>query len=463
LSIYKPCDIRGDAETQLSPALYRNWGRSLGLRLISGSSFMVGGDVRVSTPQFLAALIEGLCDAGLAVTNLGILPTPMIYFAAGSRNAAGCAVVTASHNPPHINGLKWMLGDLPPSEEDVQALRTQAEGGIGTVGSRSGGSLKNEEVSSEYREWLEHARHPEDRLPVLTAVLDPGDGCWAGRALPYLQQVFPEMRFSAIHDRPDGTFPHRSPDCSHRKNLSRLADAVCERRADLGIAFDGDGDRAAFVDDRGTVLTAEQATWMLLQSFGRDLEGRSVILDIKFSDRMAEAARALGAVPVAERSGHAFIRTRMMQTGAVFGAEISGHYFYDILRGGDDGLFSAVRMIRYLAQTGRQFSALREACPAIFMTPDLRLAVEDRQAVIEQVRATFARYPQRLADGVRVDFPDGWVLLRSSVTEPKLTLRFEGTSPKGLDAVVRRFCAHLPALGGKLYEEYQGSTRGVRP
>jgi phosphomannomutase/phosphoglucomutase len=178
---------------------------------------------------------------------------------------------------------------------------------------------------------------------------------------------------------------------------------------------------------------------------------------VKFSDHIPAAAKKLGAEPVAERSGHAFIRTRMIETRALFGAEVSGHYFFGELEGGDDGLFCACRMIAHLAHSGQTLSELRRECPAVTMTPDLRLPVDPGkgQEVIEQVRAAWSEYPQSTVDGVRIDFPDGWVLLRCSVTEPSLTCRFEAADFDTLDRLVHRFSEKLPGLGEDLWDRYE--------
>jgi phosphomannomutase/phosphoglucomutase len=457
VSVYKPCDIRGDAATQLTPALYRGWGRSLGHTLPPGTPFLVGGDVRQSTPGFVEALIEGLCEAGMAVADLGIVPTPMVYFAKRTEHAPACAIVTASHGPPPLNGLKWMIGDLPPGEQDVQALKRAVETHVRGGDRLAAGTRRTLDVSSEYRQWLAATWQDKAHLAHGHVILDPGNGCWSGRALEYLTGVFPAARLSAIHDEPDGRFPHRDPDVTGPQYLARLSQAVRHAQADLGIAFDGDGDRVAFVDDEGTPLTAEEATWVLLNSFGPALQDQTFVHDIKFSDRVAEAAKKLGACPTAERSGHAFIRTRMIRSRALFGAEISGHYFYRELAGGDDGLFTACRVILYLAMRGETLAGLRKACPAVFMTPDLRLAVpvERQQAVIKEVAAAFQEYPQSFTDGVRIDFPHGWALVRSSVTETALTFRFEGDSQESLRSMVKAFCQRMPSLGRELYPQYE--------
>jgi phosphomannomutase/phosphoglucomutase len=294
-------------------------------------------------------------------------------------------------------------------------------------------------------------------------VLDGMHGAWACRARRYLQAVFPHSVFSAIHDAPDGSFGGRSPDCSLPDALVDLGEAVYRQRALLGIAFDGDGDRVAFVDDEGTPLTAEESTWILLQSFAGRLRGEPFVYDVKFSERVPEAAKKLRAEPLVERSGHTFIRNRMLASGAPFGAEISGHYFFRDLGGGDDGLFAACRMIAFLASSGKTLSQMRRKSPKVYMTPDLRVRVKSRyrQSVVRQVRQRWSKYPASEIDGVRIHFPDGWALVRHSVTEPALTFRFEGRNWNDLARLVSKFCDSLPEIGEALWASYEDAMGGT--
>jgi phosphomannomutase/phosphoglucomutase len=284
-------------------------------------------------------------------------------------------------------------------------------------------------------------------------------GCWATRARRYLHAIFPESLLSAIHDWRDPEFEGRSPDCAHAGHLHDLCETVYRERADLGIAFDGDGDRVALVDDAGMALTAEETTWVLLQTFGAQLEGSHFVYDVKFSDRIREAACALGAEPLAERSGHTFIRTRMYRTGALFGAEVSGHFFFRELEGGDDGMLAACRIIAHLAQTGQSLAELRRASPSVYITPDLRLSLDAdaSEQVIQRVREAWAEHPQSTVDGLRVDLPGGWALVRRSVTEPALTFRFESADWHGLEHLVGSFCGLLPEVGPKLWTCYKSA------
>ena len=457
-SIYKPCDIRGDAQTELSEALYESWGFALGLQIPPCEEFAIGGDVRESTPAFLAALQRGLVRAGVRVRNLGTVPTPFVYFAKRRRQTAGCAIVTASHSPPPVNGLKWMVGDLPPSEPDVQALQ-QAAGTLHT--DRVAEPATDLCVTDEYARWLA-SQTAAKTGPVRRVVIDAGNGCWAGLAGGILRDLYPDTDTHVIHGERDGTFPGRGPDSARPDRLKSLSAAVVTSRADLGVAFDGDGDRVSFVDERGSALSAEETAFILLGSLADRLGGSAFVNDVKFSDRIREAAVTFGANPVSERSGHAFIRRTMIERGAAFGAEISGHYFYGTLDGGDDGLYTACMLVDYLGIVDKPLSALRSDCPGIFMTSDLRVSAppSDQVELMAEVRQAFGDRPVSEVDGLRIDFDRGWVLVRRSVTEPALTVRAEGASRASLKGIVLTFCDRLERLGPLVRTAYAGERNG---
>jgi phosphomannomutase len=486
VSIYKPCDIRGRADDELSAEQFERWGFALGGRLAPGAKFVVGRDVRDSSPHFAAALMNGLCRAGLDVVDLGELPTPMVYYAKQRISAAGCAIVTASHNPAEINGLKWMLGDRPPTPDDVAAMGKESTSGQWPVASGqkvakpdSPNSRTPEspnpksqilnpsgprplDVSFDYVAHLQET-FVDSLAARLHLVLDPMHGCWARKARRYLHAIFPQCLITAIHDEPLPDFGGRQPDCSRTENLAELSDAVYHQRAHLGAAFDGDGDRLALVDGEGVVLNPEEAVLALMDSLGMRMRGAGFVHDVKFSDQVPDAARRLGVEPLAERSGHAFIRARMIESSAAFGAEMSGHYFHRELQGGDDALYTLCRLVARLARDDLSLAELRRRCPPLHITPELRLAVPDgeRDKILSDIRAAWAAFPQQTIDGARIDLPGGWVLVRPSVTEDALTFRFEGLDWHALDDLIERFCASLPSeLGEKLRGQYRMACGG---
>ncbi len=317
------------------------------------------------------------------------------------------------------------------------------------------GATVAEDPTGEYARWL--VERWADSGVTLRVVVDPGNGCWSGLAADLLRRVFPRSTVVVIHDRRDGLFSDRSPDSARPEHLRALAAAVRRAPADLGVAFDGDGDRIALVDDTGCCLSAEEAIWVLLHSFGGEWRGRLFVHDIKLSRRIPVAVEQYGGRTRAERSGHAFLRNSMLDHGALFGAEISGHYFYDELAGGDDALFTACRVISYLARSGLSLSRLRRRTPSVHLTGDLRVAVPPaaHQDILDGVAARYAGHPLDYIDGVRVSWPQGWALVRSSVTAPQLTFRFEGDTPEWLDRLVRQFAGGLGAWEEPLLRQYE--------
>jgi len=241
VSTHQTCDIRADAATHLSPALYENWGRTLGRQLPAGAKFVVGGDVRDSTASFLAALVDGLAQEGLDVVDLGCVPTPVVYYARRRLQADGCAIVTGSHGAAATNGLKWMIGDRRPTPDEVAALQKAAMPRSGDGQNQPAAAPRTLDVSFDYVACLQEA-FVDSLAARRRIVVDSLHGCWAGKARRYLQAIFPQSLFSAIHDDPEGQFSGCTPDCSQPRALRELCEAVYHERADLGIAFDGDGD-----------------------------------------------------------------------------------------------------------------------------------------------------------------------------------------------------------------------------
>lgn len=453
MSIYKPCDIRGHVGSELTADLYRTWGSFLGRQVKAKSKFVVGGDGRRSTPEFLSALADGLCESGVDVVDVGIIPTAMIYYAKRRLQAEGCAIVTASRHAGDINGLKWMVGNRPPTIEDVRKLREEAEESRRRRSRRQAGSQREIDISFDYVAWLQEtwvdSMDLERRI-----VVDPLFSCMARRARRYLQAVFPRSLFLAIHDEPDPDLAGRYAGWLDIDRFHDLAMAVEHERADLGIAFDGD--RLVFVDNEGSVLTAKETASVFLQSLEDEARGQSFVYDLKFSQRLPELAQQLGMTAVPERSGHTFLHTRMLETGSLFGAEHSGHFFFRAIEGGHDSVFGACWLIAWLAHCGLSLSELRRRCPAAFITPDLRIRADaDHQKVLlGQIRAAWSDRPQSFLDGVRIEFPNGWALVRSSVTESSLCFRFESNGWNSLRDLVWRFCKPLADLGDEIWMQY---------
>ena len=454
MSIYKACDIRGVYGTELDERTAWRIGAAVGTLArrqlgIASPAVVVGGDVRTSTPPLMRELIDGLASAGCRVTSLGVVPTPAFYFALDLLGGDAGVMVTASHNPAAHNGFKLRIGPLPITPEQIDAVARLADTGEFEVGS---GAVSSAEILPQYEAHVAALMPPVGGLRV---VVDCSHGCYSTIAPRMLAaggaQVVP------LFCEPDGTFPAHPPNPAVADNLQALSARVREASADIGIAFDGDGDRVVFVDGRGRVVRSDAAIVVLAQRLLPGHPGRKVVYDLKCSMRVAEAISAAGCIPIMERSGHAFIKARMIAESAYFGAELSGHYFYEALSGGDDALYTALLTMRLVAAEG-PLADMVDAAQPYCITPDIRLP----SAGLD-VPATLARLTEAadgdvsLLDGLRVAYPEGWALLRPSVTEPLVTLRFEVRHASQLRPLVRRFLAAAPELLARM-EPYLHAT-----
>ncbi|MHB1354771.1 MAG: phosphomannomutase/phosphoglucomutase [Anaerolineae bacterium] len=438
MSIYKACDIRGVYGTELDAGTALALGRAVGTRF-KGRLVAVGGDLRPSTPVLRDSLIQGLLRSGANVVNLGLVPTPVFYFGKDECQAQAGIMVTASHNPTQYNGFKVILGDLPVLPEDLQALAREIEAERFSSGQ---GSYHQQTVNDAYVESIESAFQGLSKRRI---VVDAGNGSFwqlAPRILSELgQEVVP------LFCTPDGNFPNRNPNPSSSESLGTLQALVRSQHADLGIAFDGDGDRVVFVDDTAQVLPADRILVLFIRSLLRKNLGARVVYDLKSSSIVADEVKAAGGSAIMERSGHAFIKRRLMTEGALLGGEVSGHYFFGALNR-DDALYATLLLLQVLDELHLKLSEAIATIPAYPITPDIRLACSPEKAnkIIAQVVEAFSSYPLDRTDGVRVLFPTGWVLVRVSVTEPLITLRFEARTENELSDLQDRVRLASPLL-----------------
>lgn len=440
MSIFKACDVRGKFGAELSAEIAEPIGRAIGSEL-TGKLVVVGGDVRPSTKPLKAALIRGLVDSGASVLDIGILPTPAFYFAKDHLKADGGVMVTGSHNPPGDNGFKISLGKDAITEEDIERIKRRVEKRSFVVGK---GNCKAVDIEDAYEDFLKGKFAKGGGLKV---VVDAGNGCYSHIAPGVLRDRGYEM--IELFCEPDGRFPNRNPNPAVAKHLSALSAKVVETKADVGVAYDGDGDRVVFVDQRGRVVESDVSIVL----FARYLlkQGPSdVVYDIKCSGIVADEVRRLGGTPVMEKSGHAFIRSTLMKRKAVLGGEISGHFFFGDL-GRDDGLYATLLMLDVIPADGRGLAAMSDSVPRYRITPDLRLPCPpDRaRAIVRELETTFRKEKGCdvvTLDGVRIAWPDGWALARTSVTEPLLTMRFEAHTDKRLREIRETLLARVPQL-----------------
>lgn len=435
MSIFKACDIRGKYGDELTDALAYRVGRAIGTRM-AGKRLVVGGDLRPSTESLKGRLIEGILASGASVLDVGIVPTPAFYFATRWLLADGGVQVTGSHNPPGDNGFKLILGPLPITPAEIESIRQVAESGDFAHGA---GTCEPVDLLRDYED------HVRDFFPAardLHLVVDAGNGCYSEIAPRVLRSR--GYQVTELYCEPDGTFPNRSPNPAVAENIRALGQKVLEVEADFGVAFDGDGDRAVFVDELGRVVPSDVAI-VLFARRALAIEKGTVVFDIKCSQVVREEVEAAGGIARMEKSGHAFIKTTLIREGALLGGEISGHFFFHEL-GGDDGLYAALKMGEIIAGDGRRFSELSDSVPRYAITPDLRIpyAGDDKHELLARLAAAYPSEQVSALDGVRIQFPDGWALARISVTEPLITLRFEATTPERLREIQDEVMAKLP-------------------
>jgi phosphomannomutase len=445
---WKPCDLRGVYPNAVSEDLFRRVGAAIGSELAEGARVVVGGDFRISTPALKSALIEGLIVNPIRVEDVGHAPTPIIYFHAARTSAAAVLIVTASHNPAGHNGLKWMSGEMPPSPEDIQRIRERAE----SSGPHAVlGIVDRAEPIPAYRDMI------LDRWRGLRAgrvVLDAGNGAWSHLG----PRLFRDLGIKTVelHCEPDGTFPNRAPDCARTANLSALRTAVREQGG-IGIAWDGDGDRVAFVDEDSVHASTDEISILLARDvLAGASRAENVVCDIKLSDAVRREVLAAGGVPLLERSGHAFMRARILQSQAILGLDACGHYFFREAGFRDDGLYSALLTLSIL-RGQRTLAGLRAGLTPMFSTPELRVpaSVLGFADVRDRLRAAFPSAQESDIDGARFMLSDGVLLARESSTEPVVSLRIEGFESASYDFLLNNCLAALPEANLLLREQIE--------
>jgi phosphomannomutase/phosphoglucomutase len=430
-TIFREYDIRGIADQELLSADVTDLGRGLGtfLQRQSGNSINVGRDCRLSSTRLRDALIEGLVDSGCEVTDIGVVPTPLLYYSAVHLDADGAVMITGSHNPSEFNGFKTVCGPGTLHGETIQDVRKLIEARDFAHGR---GSHQDMDVSTAYIDQIAPQFEFERRIKV---VVDAGNGT----AGPVMHRLLSRLNVEAaeMYFEMDGRFPNHHPDPTVPENLNALRDAVKAQKADLGIAFDGDSDRIGAVDENGDVIYGD----MLLLIFGREIltrkPGATFIGEVKCSQVLYDELKRLGGNPIMYKTGHSLIKAKMKQEHAELAGEMSGHMFFaDRYFGYDDALYAACRLMEIVSKSGKPLSAQLEGLPKMVSTPEIRVDCPDESKfhVVELVAEQFQKTHKVISvDGVRVLFENGWGLLRASNTQPVLVMRFEAGSAELLN------------------------------
>jgi phosphomannomutase len=445
-TILREYDIRGIVGETLHAADAYAIGRSFGSVVAAGGgkAVAVGYDGRLSSPMLESELVAGLLDAGIAVTRIGLGPTPMLYYATVTKGVDGGIMITGSHNPANYNGFKMMLGKRSYFGADIREL-----GRIAAAGEWISGSAEAKTISV-FDEYVARVAKDYDGTRPLTVVWDAGNGA-TGDALVSLVRRIPGTHI-LLNEVIDGTFPAHHPDPTEPHNLIQLQDKVASEGADLGIAFDGDGDRIGVVDGTGRILWGDQLMIVLAGDVLASRPGATIIADVKASQVLYDAIRDLGGVPLMWKTGHSLIKSKMAEVGSPLAGEMSGHIFFaDRWYGFDDALYAAVRLLGILGRASESITRIRDRMPEVLNTPELRFPCGDTRKfeVIDEVKARLAAAGADVSaiDGVRVNTPDGWWLLRASNTQDVLVARVEAKTEAGLDRLKAALVGELVASG----------------
>ena len=436
--VFRAYDIRGNAETELTDKLVMSIGRAIGS--IAGEmgeqTLVVGCDGRASSPRIKSALVRSLMESGRDVIDIDLVPTPLLYFATRHLSCKSGVMVTGSHNPAEDNGLKIVLNQQTIAAGGIQQIRERI---LEEDFSQGNGRMIREDISPAY---MEEVLHDVAIAVPLKIVIDAGNGA-TSRIAPAL---FEELGCEVIplYCEIDGSFPNHPPDTSNEDNLADLAKTVQEQGADFGVAFDGDGDRLAVVTSSGRIVRSD----VLLMVFAQDVVSRNpgadVVFDVKCSRHLSALISQHGGRPILWKTGHAFMKEKMAETGALLGGEFSGHMFFgERWYGFDDGMYAAARLAEILSTHGESLDTSLAAFPETVNTPEMLIPVPDDEKFSLMAKladvADFAPGKVNTMDGIRVDYANGWGLVRASNTVPALTARFEADTAEALEAIKSAF------------------------
>ncbi|MFZ0935615.1 MAG: phosphomannomutase/phosphoglucomutase [Bryobacteraceae bacterium] len=452
-TIFREYDIRGIADAELVSDGVAALGQALGtyLRRHGGPNLCLGRDTRLSSTRLRDALMLGLKASGCHVTDIGVQPTPLLYYATVHSKADGGVMITGSHNPPEFNGFKTVLGAGTIYGEAIQEIRRMIETGDLD---RGAGSETTADVATPYVEEVAAQFHFPRRIRV---VVDAGNGTGG----PAMHRILARLNVEAeeLFFEMDGRFPNHHPDPTVPRNLETLIARVRETKADLGIAFDGDADRIGAVDERGSILYGDQLMILYAREILARKPGATFIGEVKCSQLLYDEIASRGGHPIMWKTGHSLIKAKMKESHAVLAGEMSGHMFFaDRYYGYDDALYAACRLMEIVANSGRPLSSHLADLPRTVTTPEIRFDCPD-EIKFEVVRLAAAelrgRHQTVDVDGARVLFADGWGLVRASNTQPVLVMRFEAKTPELLaqyrrevESVVERAKRQAQRAGG---------------
>lgn len=446
--IFREYDVRGLVENELTDDLAHSLGRAYAtfMRRAIGSETIklaLGWDVRPSSPRLRDALTEGMVEAGAQVLDIGLVPTPVLYYACHRLATDGGVMITGSHNPPEYNGFKLGYRDLPFTGAEIQQVRELIEADDFVAGR---GSREDRPVTDDYCDMM--ASKIELARPV-NLVLDPANACGALFAGNLLERI--GARVDRLYDEVDGSFPNHHPDPTVDEYVVDLRNRVVETKVELGIGLDGDCDRIGAVDSTGRLVRGDQLTAIFARDQLTRTPGERILFDVKSSLALEEDIRAHGGKPFMWKTGHSHAKLKMKEEGIPFGGEMSGHlFFFHDYWGFDDAIFAACRLCEILSRSDDSLAAMVGSLKQYPSTPEVRVETteEKKWELVSEAKEWFgSRHDTVDIDGVRIKFDHGWALLRASNTQPVVVLRAEGESESDLKAIKEEIDAFLAARG----------------
>ena len=442
-SIFKAYDIRGIVEEELTPEVVKLIGLAIGSESIAQGErgIVVGRDGRLTGPMLSESLISGLIESGCHVVDIGMVPTPLVYFSTYTKGTGSGVMVTGSHNPPEYNGLKIMIAGETLSSDRIQNLYSRILNKELASGSGSSTSIN---IDQDYMDTIKSDITLDRELNI---VVDCGNGV-AGNIAPKLFESL-GAKVTKLFCLVDGRFPNHHPDPSNPENLEDLIKEVVDTGADLGLAFDGDGDRLGLVDNNGNVVWADRQMILYSRDVLSRKPGAKIIFDVKCSSLLPKDISEHGGEPIMSRTGHSFIKNKLKETDAELGGEMSGHIFFnERWYGFDDAIYAGARLLEIISKTDKTCAEIFAELPGSVSTPEINIHFDEQgqQYDAMEVLSDSVDFPGaeiNTIDGVRVDYENCWGLVRASNTTPCLVLRFEGNDKEALDSIKSQFKAWL--------------------
>jgi phosphomannomutase / phosphoglucomutase len=445
--VFREYDIRGVVETDFDDEFVVNLGRAYATILLEAGkhSITLGRDCRLSSNRLRDLLLQGLLPAGIDVTDVGVVPTPLLYFSVLHWQMDGGAMITGSHNAAEYNGFKLGVGPTTIFGEEIQRVRRIVEArAFKTSGAH--GSLASRPVLPDYREYIK--RHIKLK-PGMKVAVDGGNGCGGAVAAPLMREM--GLETVELYVEMDGRFPNHHPDPTVEENMRDLQAAVKASGASVGIAYDGDADRIGAVDENQRIVWGDEQMVVYSRSILRERPGAAIIGDVKCSQRLYDDIASHGGRPIMWKTGHSLIKSKLKEEGAALAGEMSGHMFFnDRYYGFDDAIYASFRLLEILGREGRGLAELLSDLPKTSFTPEIRLDCPDTRKfeVVRRAAEYFrANYETTDIDGARVNFPGGWGLVRASNTQPALVMRFEAEDEKTLGEIRSLFERKLREFG----------------